>query len=49
MSLKQTYENSQPKNVNDFFVVSSVSKNKRSASKDNNFFSKLLKDRSVFS
>lgn len=44
MSLKQTYENAQPKNINDFFLVNSINKNRRSPSKDSKFFTKLIKD-----
>lgn len=43
MSLKQAYENSQPKNINDFFLANSVNRNRRSATKNSNFFNKLMK------
>lgn len=44
MSLKQAYERTQQKSVNDFFHVNTSGKNKRTTSGNVNFFSKLNKE-----
>lgn len=44
MSLKQAYERTQQKSVNDFFHVNTSGKNKRTPAGDANFFTKLNKE-----
>ncbi|HBN5741253.1 TPA: hypothetical protein M5K93_001816 [Klebsiella oxytoca] len=44
MSLKQAYERTQPKSVNDFFHVNATGKNRRNATASSNFFIKLNKE-----
>lgn len=44
MSLKQAYERTQPKSVNDFFHVNASGKTRRNAAGNSNFFTKLYKE-----
>lgn len=43
MNLKQTYQNSQPKAVKDFFISPEKSKSKSKNLESDNFFTKLIK------
>ncbi|HEE9789214.1 TPA: hypothetical protein R8F93_003275 [Enterobacter soli] len=44
MSLKQAYEKTQPKSINDFFHVTASGKNRRNSAGNSNFFTKLNKE-----
>lgn len=43
MSLKQAYERTQPKSINDFFQLSTSGKSRRTVTRQSNFFTKLNK------
>ncbi|WP_214019088.1 hypothetical protein, partial [Escherichia coli] len=43
MSLKQAYERTQPKSINDFFQLSTSGKSRRTVTSQSNFFTKLNK------